>query len=278
MSVTAARGLSRRIRLAFSIGLALAAPGAVSLAFADTITAPGLTAPGKITYDAAGMPTIQAASDNDAAFLMGYAHARYRFFQMDLTRRSVSGTLAALVGPSQLSNDVQARTLGLRRAADKTWLALSDDMRGWLTAYANGVNFWLKNNPLPPEYGALDLTQADPWTPVDSICVGKGLAFQLSFDLDISATIQLGAYQASGKAAGYDGTALFFGDVVRTAPPDNRVSVPGFQPGAAASLQAGTQSSAEHVAPVASAGVQSIGTIDPTTIKLAQNYRDAVSD
>jgi penicillin amidase len=278
MSVIAARGRSRRIRLAFSIGLALAAPGAMSLAFADTITAPGLVAPGKITYDTAGMPTIQAASDNDAAFLMGYAHARYRFFQMDLTRRSVSGTLAALVGPSQLSNDVQARTLGLRRAADKTWLAMSDDMRGWLTAYANGVNFWVKNNPLPPEYGALDLTQADPWTPIDSICVGKGLAFQLSFDLDISATIQLGAYQASGKAAGYDGTALFFGDVVRTAPPDNRVSVPGFQPGAAASLHASTQSSGEGVAPAASVGVQSIGTIDPTTIKLAQNYRDAVRD
>ena len=189
-----------------------------------------MSAPGKITYDALGMPTIQAASDNDAAFLQGYAHAQYRFFEMDLTRRSVSGTLAALVGPSQLANDVQARTLGLRRAAEKTWLALSDDMRGWLTAYANGVNFWLANNPLPPEYGALDLTQADPWTPVDSICVGKGLAFQLSFDLDIDPTIQLGAYQQSGQAAGFDGTALFFGDVRRTAPPDNRVTVPGFQP------------------------------------------------
>src|SRR5678815_1000776 len=103
-------------------------------------------------------------------------------------------------------------------------------------------------------------------TPIDSICVGKGLAFQLSFDLDISTTIQLGAYQASGKAAGYDGTALFFGDVVRTAPPDNRVSVPGFQPGASASLQASTQSGAERIAPAMTADLQSIGTIDATTI------------
>ena len=278
MSVSAARGLGRRIRLTVSISLALAASSAASLAFADTISAPGLSAPGKITYDAAGMPTIQAASDNDAAFLQGYAHARYRFFQMDLTRRSVSGTLAALVGSSQLGNDVQARTLGLRRAANKTWLAMSDDMRGWLTAYANGVNFWLKNNPLPPEYGALDLTHAEPWTPVDSICVGKGLAFQLSFDLDISATIQLGAYQASGKAAGYDGTTLFFGDVVRNAPPDNRVSVPGFQPGATSAPQASTQSSGERVAPSAVVDIQSIGQIDASTIKLAQDYRNAVAD
>ena len=49
MSVSAARGLGRRIRLAFSIGLALAATVAVPFAFADTITAPGLSAPGKIT-------------------------------------------------------------------------------------------------------------------------------------------------------------------------------------------------------------------------------------
>jgi len=237
MSARAPRGRSGRLGLVCSIAIACAA----APAFADTIVAPALSAPGKITYDSAGMPTIQASNDNDAAFLQGYAHAQYRFFQMDLTRRAVSGNLAALVGASQLANDVQARTLGLRRAAEKTWIALSDDMRGWLTAYAAGVNFWLASHALPPEYGALDLAHADPWTPVDSIAVGKGLAFQLSFDLDIDATIKLGAYQASGKAAGYDGVALFFGDVRRAAPPDDRVTVPGFQPGAAAAPQYGTQ-------------------------------------
>src|SRR5262249_3767592 len=155
-------------------------------------------------------------------------------------RRAVSGTLASLVGPSQLANDVQARTLGLRRAAEKTWIALSDDTRGYLSAYAAGVNFWLSTNALPLEYTALDLTKVEPWSPVDSIAIGKGLSFQLSFDLDINPTIQLGAYQAAGHAAGFDGTLLFFGDVRRAAPPDNRVTVPGFQPGAMAQ-QAVTQ-------------------------------------
>jgi penicillin amidase len=270
MSARAARGRIGRRSLVLSIGLALAA---ATGAHAATVTAPGLSAPGKITYDALGMPTIQGASDNDVAFLQGYAHAKYRFFEMDLNRRAVSGTLAALVGGSQLANDVQARTLGLRRAAERSWRAYSDDMRGWLTAYAAGVNFWLATNALPPEYGALDLAHADPWTPIDSIAIGKGLAFQLSFDLDIDATIKAQAYQISGQAAGYDGTALFFGDVRRAAPPDDRVSVPGFQPGAPGSAPALTAGPS----PAAITGIPAIGQINPTSAKLAQKYRDAIS-
>lgn len=247
--------------LAASLLLATTAP-----ALADTLTAPGLSGPGSISYDALGMPTIQASSDNDVAFLQGYAHAQARFFQMDLTRRQVSGTLAALVGASQLENDVQSRTLGLRRAAERSWSAMSDDSRAWLAAYAAGVNYWLATNPLPPEYGALDLTHADDWTPIDSLCVGKGLAYELSFDLDIDATIQLGAYQQAGAAAGFDGNALFFGDLHRSAPADNRVSVPGFAPQAAAS------SSPKSTATPA------LGRIDPVTVRLARDFRASIAD
>ncbi|MEO8011443.1 MAG: penicillin acylase family protein, partial [Dokdonella sp.] len=168
-STSLRRSAARRSVLAACVFFALATP-----AIAQTLSAPGLSAPGRISYDAEGVATIDAANDNDAAFLQGYAHARDRFFQMDLTRRSVSGTLAELVGVSQLASDVQARTLGLRRGAVKTWAAMSDDTRGWLRAYSDGVNFWLSTNALPPEYAALQLTKADAWTPVDSLCVGKG--------------------------------------------------------------------------------------------------------
>lgn len=253
-----------RRALPVAVALVLSTPLA-----AQTIQAPQLDAPGKISFDARGMPTIRAQSDNDAAFLQGYAHAQARFFQMDLTRRQVSGTLAALVGESQLGNDVQSRTLGLRRAAERSWAAMSDDTRGWIAAYAAGVNHWLASNPLPPEYAALDLTQADAWTPVDTLCVGKGLAYQLSFDLDIDATIQLGAYQQAGAAGangGFDGTALFFGDLHRSAPADDRVTVPGFEPG----------SNATAASPK-SAVVQTLGRIDPVTLGLARDYRARIA-
>ena len=254
----------------FSLCIAAALAAPVS---AQSLSAPGLSAPGRISWDAEGVPTIDAATDNDAAFLQGYAHARDRFFQMDLTRRSVSGTLAELVGSSQLAGDVQARTLGLRRGAVKTWAAMSDDTRGWLRAYSDGVNYWLATQALPPEYAALQLSKAEPWTPVDSLCVGKGLAFQLSFDLDIDPTIKVGAYQQSGAAGGFDGSVLYFGDTHRIAPADNRVTVPGFQPGVAGSQAAavgipGDVPQDGQVAPLA------IGPIDGQTLDLARALRE----
>lgn len=220
-------GASRQL-LSVALGAALASSAFSTMA--QTITAPGLGAPGSVVYDAEGMPVIRAASENDAGFLTGWAHARDRFWQMDVTRRQVSGTLAELLGPAALASDVQLRTLGLRRAAEATWNEMSAETRGYLKAYADGVNFWLANNPLPPEYSAIEITRAEPWSPLDSIVVGKGLAFNLSFGLDTSRSVQLGTYQAVGAAAGFNGTALFFEDVSRSQPEDNRVSIPGFRP------------------------------------------------
>jgi penicillin G amidase len=217
--------------LTFSICSAMAAlvaaPGVLAQA---AVTAGGMSASGTITYDAEGVPTITAANDVDAAWMMGYAHATDRFFQMDQLRRTASGTLAELVGAPALSSDIQLRTFGLRRAAQQSWEKAPAALRGQLRAYADGVNAWLRANAnsLPIEYGALELTTAERWTPVDSLVIGKLLALQLSFDDDTGYTTRLGAYQQAGAAAGFNGAALFFEDTHRTQPADDRVSIPGF--------------------------------------------------
>ncbi|MCB1552962.1 MAG: penicillin acylase family protein [Xanthomonadales bacterium] len=223
------RTITRRPRaLACALWLGLAALAGGSAAQAQSIPAPGLHAPGTITYDANGVPTITADSDTDAAWLMGYAHARDRFFQMDQLRRVASGTFAELVGSAALSSDVQFRTLGLRRAAQKSWTKQGSELRAQLRAYADGVNAWLATNPLPLEYGALELTHAKMWTPVDSLVIGKLLALQLSFDDETGYTARLAAYSQAGAAAGFNGAALFFEDTHRSAPADGRVSIPDF--------------------------------------------------
>ena len=269
MSLTTLRRSIIRAMFASCVLLGVSAPLA-----AQTLIAPGMTAPGSISYNAEGMPTISAANDNDAAFLQGYSHARDRFYQMDFTRRAVSGTLAELVGPTALANDVQTRTLGLRRGAERTWRALSDDMRGWMLAYSNGVNYWLNTaTALPPEYGALDLTRATPWSPVDSIVVGKGLAFQLSFDLDIDPTIRLGTYQAAASAAGLNATKLYFNDIFRAAPFDDRVSVPGFQPSGTEPKITGS-STADG--PITNTPIAEVAPVDPQLVELAKKYRSEI--
>lgn len=195
------------------------------------VEVPGLLAPVRVRRDAHDVPHIFARNDRDALFALGRAHARDRFFQMDLLRRTFSGTLAELVGPAALESDVQLRTLGLRRAAATSLPAASEATRAWLNAYARGVNSWLRDpaSPLPPEYGALELSRAGipAWTPVDSLVIAKGLAFGLSFDLgDIDLTVALDAFQEAGEDGGFDGAALFSQDLYRSAPFDPAVSIP----------------------------------------------------
>lgn len=255
-----------------ALALAISACITASQAMAQSpLRVPGLSGPTQISIDAEGVPSIVASSDYDLAFAQGFAHARDRFFQMDFNRRGASGTAAELVGAPALANDVQLRTLGLRRAAWETYVRLNPDMRNWLQRYADGVNYWLRNNPLPPEYGALELTRADPWTPVDSIVIGKALAFQLSFDLDINTTLRLAAYQQAGAAARFDGNRLFFDDTHRVQPGDDRVSIPGFLRGI------GGQG-ATDVKSVEDAPTFSPAPISMDTVQLAQAYKDKVQD
>ena len=179
---------------------------------------------GCITRDANGVVHITASSLERALYLNGWVHARDRLFQMDVTRRSASGTLAELLGKPALGADVQARTIGLRRAAERTWAAAPADLRADLQAYAAGVNDYIDSHSLPPEYAALHLTSVAPWTPVDSLAVGKAISFELSFDNDIPATLQLNAYVAAlGPDRGY---ALFSQDVMRSQPFSNASTVP----------------------------------------------------
>jgi penicillin amidase len=171
----------------------------------DPIEAAGLSGEVSVYTDANGIPTIVGETETDVSFVQGYLHARDRFFQMDYLRRVGSGTLGELFGAAALENDITLRTLGLRRAAWSSYTELTGKELAWLKSYTDGVNFYLANNALPPEYAALELSLAEPWSAVDSLVIGKLLAFQLSFDSslsDIENTIRLGTYQAVGEAAG----------------------------------------------------------------------------
>ena len=185
----------------------------------------GLDGPASIARDERGIAHIDAANEHDLWFLQGWVHAEDRLFQMDLLRRQASGTLAEVLGRSVLSDDVEARTIGLRRAAERSLPALSEDARAALEGYAEGVNAWIAANDLPAEYAGLGLTGVEPWTALDSAVGGKALAFNLSFDLDIGLTQDAGAYLDAGATQGFDGAALFR-DVFRITPFTDASTVP----------------------------------------------------
>jgi penicillin amidase len=193
-----------------------------------TISLPGLNGRARILRDVDGMPHIYAYDEHDAMILQGRVTAEDRLFQIDVLRRQASGTLAELlgVGPGNavLRSDIELRTIGLRRAAERSMTAYSKEMLDALQAYADGVNAYVQRHPLPAQYAALQLTKFEPWTALDSAVIGKALAFQLSFDIDTGATQNFQAYQAAlGPALAQ---AMFFGDVFRSAPFDPAASVP----------------------------------------------------
>ena len=251
-------------------------------AIAKPMETPGLNSPVQVIRDVDGIPHIFGNSEHDVVFVQGYLHAQDRFFQMDASRRQGSGTLAELLGLPALASDVQFRTFGLRRAAKLSLAALSAETRAGLQAYADGVNYYLQTQPLPPEYTLLEITQAEPWTPLDSVVVGKLIAFGLSFDLDINNTIALGSYQAAGPALGGDGSVLFFEDLFRTQPFDPAATIPDSLAAAAASSKSKKPKHSASTRKAAMSGAKSAATktrsgqLDRATMKLAEDYIERV--
>ncbi|MFN2441948.1 MAG: penicillin acylase family protein, partial [Thermoanaerobaculia bacterium] len=239
----------------------------------ETLKFPGMSFPGSITRDAQGIPRVDALTRNDAVFLQGYLHGRDRLFQMDFTRRSVAGTLAELVGDGGIANDVQSRALGLDRAARASLQAMSMQARSALEAYAAGVNAGIGSQALPPEYAALELTKASPWTAYDSILVAKGIAVGLSLDLgDIDRTIALLTYRGAGQLLGFDGTKLFFEDLFRSAPFTSAATLPdatasSADPGPVQALAATAADPLDY-----EAIDQAAAALRPETIALAQKF------
>ncbi len=141
---------------------------------------PGLSAPVQVAFDPDGVPFIRAASPPDAAEALGYLHARDRMFQMDLMRRTGSGRVSEIAGPSALPIDEMMRVLGLRRRAEAELAELKPETRALLDAYARGVNAWIaqRGRFAAPEF--VPFGTPEPWTPVDSLLWGKLMALWLT--------------------------------------------------------------------------------------------------
>ncbi len=246
--------------LFLSLLLAVSAPAQPSRLGSPT-NLPDPCATNRIVRDGNDIAHISAGSEYDLFFLQGCVHAQDRLFQMDVARRTASGTLAELVGPSALAQDVELRPMGLRRAAERSLLRISPRAYAVLQAYADGVNTFVAANSLPPEYAALELSKFTPWTPADSLAVLKLTAFELSFQLDIDPTITLQSYQA---VLGPDnGSELFFDDVWRSAPFDSATTIS--DPTASLCASRARKSFARHAA-------DSSNYLHPQTFELAKQY------
>ncbi|MGT2428355.1 penicillin acylase family protein [Cupriavidus basilensis] len=121
---------------------------------AGTLKLPGLRESVSIVRDRHAVPHIKAANAQDAYFALGFVHAQDRLWQMQMNKRIAAGRLAEILGPPALDTDRFLRTLGVRRNAEAILAQSSDETRGALQAYADGVNAYIdgRKGPLPPEF------------------------------------------------------------------------------------------------------------------------------
>ena len=175
----------------------------------QTLHLAGLNGPVHIYYEANGTAHISAGTDHDLFMALGYVHASFRLFQMDLQRRQAEGLLSQVVGPGALTSDEFELQLGLVRTAQLNWslMGADDPARAILTAYSAGVNASMAqqvaSGHLPVLFKMLGY-QPTPWTPLDSLAI-QGIMTQT---LDFSDGPL--HYALLVKALGYDRAMQWF--------------------------------------------------------------------
>jgi penicillin amidase len=243
----------------------------------------GLSDAGKIVRDDDGIPHVFAQNERDMLFLQGWTHARDRLFQMDINRRQADGTLAELLGAGALPSDVQLRTIGIRRSAERSLALLPRETQSALNAYANGVNAYVARHALPTEYGALEITKFRPWTSTDSVSLIKMLAFATGFELfDLDRSTLLSAYSAAGTAQGFNGAALLLEDMNRFATFDVAATIPDAlaatapsRPEKRFSIDASNANDSGESGLLPRAAMDP-STLDPATLEMCRRYLEHV--
>jgi penicillin amidase len=146
------------------------------------IALPGLHAPVEVLFDRWGVPHVYARDADDAWMAAGYLQARDRLWKMELYRRAAAGRLSEIFGEITLPADRRFIALRLRRAAAAEWAAASPRVQRALERHAAGVNAFASrlgrwNRPL--EFQLMGIAP-EPWTPVDSLAIGKLMAWRLA--------------------------------------------------------------------------------------------------
>jgi len=148
----------------------------------NTFTISGLKDAVTVRRDSRSIPYIEAKNDADLYFVQGYVVASDRLWQMDLLRRVARGETAEIFGKTTLEEDKRWRRYGFAGIVDESLKFYTPEMRAVLENYSRGVNAYiatLSDETLPVEFKILQY-KPTPWTPADSMIVGKILAEALS--------------------------------------------------------------------------------------------------
>jgi penicillin G amidase len=154
-----------------------------------TLILPHLDAVVTIRRDRYGIPYIEAQTDHDAWFGLGFCQAQDRAFQLELRLRTQRGSLSELFGEATLPIDRLARRIGFVESSQRQLAVLDAEARAQVDAFVEGVNAGLTagSQRHAPEFALL---RAKPtlWRSEDVLGQGRLLSFLLIGNWDVELT------------------------------------------------------------------------------------------
>ena len=137
-----------------------------------------------VYFDERLVPHVIAEQNNDAYFVQGYLHAKFRLWQMEFQIYAASGRLCELVGKKALSLDRDKRRLGMVFAAENSLKEIEKDSETAAACdnYTAGVNAYIESlneSTLPLEYKLLGY-RPEKWTNLKTATFVKYMAFELA--------------------------------------------------------------------------------------------------
>ncbi|ULQ54265.1 penicillin acylase family protein [Flavihumibacter fluvii] len=160
----------------------------IDQAFNEDLNLPGLKGKVDVYFDERLVPHVFAEQEEDAYYVQGYLHAKFRLWQMEFQTHAAAGRLSELLGEGPggriLDYDRNMRRLGMGWAAEKSVQEVEKSPESLVqyVAYADGVNAYidqLTEGQLPIEYKLVGY-YPEKWTTLKTALFLKYMSYDLA--------------------------------------------------------------------------------------------------
>jgi penicillin amidase len=165
----------------------------VNASYNEKIKIAGMEGKAEVYFDDRLVPHIFAEKENDAYFVQGYLHAKFRLWQMEFQTHAAAGRISEIVGDKGINFDKTQRRIGMVFAAENALGEIEKDplSKAAIDAYTSGINQYissLQTSQLPIEYKMLGY-QPEAWTNLKTALFTKQMTNNLAgYDRDFEFT------------------------------------------------------------------------------------------
>ncbi len=152
--------------------------------FSEDFSFPQLKGQVNVYFDERMVPHVFADQENDAYFVQGFLHAKFRLWQMEFQTYAAAGRLSELIGKKAIEFDRDKRRLGMVFAAENSLQEVEKDPSTLAECdnYTAGVNAYiesLKDSKVPLEYKLLGY-YPEKWTNLKTALFLKYMSLDLA--------------------------------------------------------------------------------------------------